>query len=96
MEELTFGESLAAVALPEIGEDLDNAVSSLSTFAAATESALSSALARCQQATGAWGCKIMLIVFEGPQTGQCQLDGLHVLTLHHFPGPAAQDKKVRQ
>lgn len=53
---MTFGESLAAVMLPEIGEDLDSAVSSLSSFAAATESALSSALARCQQATGACSC----------------------------------------
>ena len=53
LEEVSFGESLAAVMLPEIGEDLDSAVSSLSAFAAATESALSSALARCQQATGA-------------------------------------------
>ena len=52
LEEVTFGESLAAVVLPEIGEDLDNAVSSLSTFAAATENALVSAVARCQQATG--------------------------------------------
>ena len=49
---MTFGESLAAVMLPEIGEDLDGAVSSLSSFAAATESPLSGALARCQQATG--------------------------------------------
>ena len=54
---MTFGESLSAVMLPEIGEDLDSAVSSLSTFAAATEGALSSALARCQQATGTQSCR---------------------------------------
>ncbi len=54
---MTLGESLAAVMLPEIGEDLDSAVSSLSTFAAATESAVSSALARCQQATGVHICR---------------------------------------
>ena len=52
LEEVTFGESLAAVRLPELEEDLDSTVSSLHTFAGATESALSGALERCEQATG--------------------------------------------
>ena len=53
---MAFGESLAAVMLPEIGEDLEVAVSSLNSFAAATENALGSALERCQQTTGGQGC----------------------------------------
>ncbi|CAL5221832.1 g4090 [Coccomyxa viridis] len=66
LEEVSFGESLAAVMLPEIGEDLDSAVSSLSAFAAATESALSSALARCQQATGMLGLpELQFVADEG-------------------------------
>ena len=38
--------------LPELEDDLDSSASSLSSFAATTESALSAALERCRQATG--------------------------------------------
>ena len=47
-----LGESLAAVRLPDLEDDLDSSASSLSSFAATTESALSAALDRCRQATG--------------------------------------------
>ena len=52
LEQVSCGESLAAVRLPKLGEDLDNAMPSLNAFAGATESALGAALTRCQQATG--------------------------------------------
>ena len=52
LEEVVLGESLAAVRLPDLEDDLDSSASSLSSFAAPTESALSAALDRCRQATG--------------------------------------------
>ena len=52
LEEVVLGESLAAVRLPDLEDDLDSSASSLSSFAATTESALSAALERCRQATG--------------------------------------------
>lgn len=52
LEQAFFGESLAAVRLPELGEDLENTMPSLNAFAGATESALGAALERCQQVTG--------------------------------------------
>jgi hypothetical protein len=52
LEQVSFRESLAAVGLPELGEDLGNALPSLKAFAGATENALGAALERCQQVTG--------------------------------------------
>lgn len=52
LEQVSFRESLAAVRLPELGEDLVNAMPSLNAFAGATENALGAALERCQQVTG--------------------------------------------
>lgn len=65
LEEVSFGESLTAVRLPELGADLDGALPSLHSFAAATESALSAALERCRQATGASSLDVLTIQASG-------------------------------
>lgn len=64
LEQVSFGQDLAAVQLPSAAEDAEAAVSALGPAAAAALAALAAALERCRAATGLTGLPELQLVAD--------------------------------